>query len=226
MIARNFKAVGWVAAVGVAALICYMFSLRVAAERAELDRLDRQIAQVQGSIQTLNTELGTRGRVQQLQHWASNDFGFQAPTAGQFVDGEVALARLDVRDEPAVEAPVQMASAEVQEQPRAEAPIRTASVETVPAPRREPARAETAPAARLLRQASLQQVVTAPATRRVPASTERTPARTERAPARAERTAARNERSAEAARPVRTAASSTRDLSAAVRSERRTGRPN
>ena len=38
MIARGFKPVAWVAAIGTAALACYMLSLQVAAERAELVR--------------------------------------------------------------------------------------------------------------------------------------------------------------------------------------------
>ena len=43
MIARGFKPVVWVAAVGAAALSCYMLSLRVAAERADLTSLQRRI---------------------------------------------------------------------------------------------------------------------------------------------------------------------------------------
>ena len=36
MMARGFKPVGWVAGVAAAALGCYMLSLNVASERAEL----------------------------------------------------------------------------------------------------------------------------------------------------------------------------------------------
>ena len=39
MIGRGFKSVGWVAAVGGAALGCYMLSLQVASERADLARV-------------------------------------------------------------------------------------------------------------------------------------------------------------------------------------------
>jgi hypothetical protein len=112
MIARSFKSVAWVAAIGAAALICYMFSLRVAEERAGLAQLEAQILKTERSIRTLKTELGTRGRVQQLQHWASADFGFTSPGANQFLENDVTLARLDnPADAPAMEAPVQMAAA-------------------------------------------------------------------------------------------------------------------
>ena len=112
MSARSFKSVGWVAGIGAAALTCYMFSLSVASERAELAQLNSQIVELKQSIRTLNTELGTRGRVHQLQHWASADFGFIAPAAGQFLESEVTLAQLELPSEASpMEAPVRMATA-------------------------------------------------------------------------------------------------------------------
>jgi hypothetical protein len=147
MIARSFKSVAWVAAIGVAALVCYMFSLRVAEERAGLTELEAQIRRTQQSIQTLRTELGTRGRVHQLQHWASTDFGFTSPKAGQFLDSEVTLATLDMQAQvPALEAPVQMAQAQPApaELPN---PIQAAAPAPAPAP---------APARPAVRQASAQ----------------------------------------------------------------------
>ena len=41
MIARGFRPVVWVFMISVAVLGCYMLNLRVAAERAELAKLDR-----------------------------------------------------------------------------------------------------------------------------------------------------------------------------------------
>ena len=109
---KGFTSVMWVAAIGVAALICYMFSMRVAEERSGLAELEGQIRRAEQSIRTLKTELGTRSRVHQLQHWASTDFGFVAPTANQFMQDEMTLASLDMpAPAPAMEAPVQMAAA-------------------------------------------------------------------------------------------------------------------
>jgi hypothetical protein len=114
MIGRGFKSVVWVATIGVAALVCYMFSLRVAEERAGLAELEGQIRRTERSIQTLKTELGTRSRVHQLQHWAATDFGFASPTAGQFMKDEITLASLDMpaAAPPAIEGPVRMAAAQ------------------------------------------------------------------------------------------------------------------
>lgn len=143
MIARSFKSVAWVAAIGVAALICYMFSLQVAEERAGLAELEAQIRRTEQSIQTLKTELGTRGRVHQLQHWAAADFGFTSPKAGQFLDNEVTLARFEMpAQSPALEAPVRLAQANA---PAPELPRRVQAAAPAPAPARP-----------LVRQASVQ----------------------------------------------------------------------
>ncbi|MEA3037846.1 MAG: hypothetical protein QOE79_359 [Sphingomonadales bacterium] len=114
MIARGFKSVIWVAAVGGAALGCYMVSLRVATERADLARVEGQILAAKGEIRSLQTELGTRGRMTQLEDWNSNVLALSAPSSAQFVRDPVALARLE-RHEPTVaeqSAEVRMASAE------------------------------------------------------------------------------------------------------------------
>jgi hypothetical protein len=114
MIARGFKSVIWVAAVGSAAIGCYMVSLRVATERAELSRVESQIIAAKRDIRTLQTELGTRGRMSQLEQWNAEVLALSAPTAKQFLPDQVTLARFD-QPEPTLEersAQVRMASAE------------------------------------------------------------------------------------------------------------------
>jgi len=113
MIARGFKPVGWVAAVAGAALSCYMLSLNVAAERAELAKVERRIIAAKQEIRTLQTELGTRGRLQQLEHWNAEVLALSAPKSSQFLEDELMLARFDKREKTVEErAAVQMASAE------------------------------------------------------------------------------------------------------------------
>lgn len=114
MIARGFKPVGWVAAVATAAIGCYMLSLQVAAERAELASVERKIVAVQQNIRALQTELGTRGRLSQLEHWNAEVLALSAPAASQFLDSELRLARFDVREpDPLEGVQVRMASAEL-----------------------------------------------------------------------------------------------------------------
>jgi hypothetical protein len=114
MIARGFKSVIWVAAVGGAALSCYMVSLRVATERADLTRVEAQIIAAKREIRTLQTELGTRGRMSQLESWNSDVLALSAPTAAQFLPDQVTLARFDQHESTLDErsATVRMASAE------------------------------------------------------------------------------------------------------------------
>ncbi len=111
MMPRGFKPVGWVAAVGGAALSCYMLSLNVAAERAELAKIEHRILVAKTEIRALHTELGTRGRLQQLEHWNAEVLALSAPAANQFVENEMMLARFETR-QPTIEdkAKVQMAS--------------------------------------------------------------------------------------------------------------------
>ena len=114
MIARGFKSVIWVAAVGGAALGCYMVSLRVATERAELAKVERQILLAKSDIRSLETELGTRGRMTQLEDWNSNVLALSAPSSAQYVKDRVTLASLEQQGASITEqaAQVRMASDE------------------------------------------------------------------------------------------------------------------
>lgn len=96
MIARGFKPVVWVAAVGAAALGCYMLSLRVASERADLTSLQHRIVATQQQIRALETEVGTRGRLAQLEQWNDEVLALAPPASSQFVQG-AQLARFETR---------------------------------------------------------------------------------------------------------------------------------
>jgi hypothetical protein len=151
-----------------------MLSLQVAAERADLAGLERQIVETRQDIRSLQTELGTRGRLQQLEHWNAEVLALSAPVAGQFLESNLSLARFDVQQrsfdqaevrlastEPVpasparvVQAPVRLAAAPVHLAPTAPAVgsptqplVRRASLTTLPSP------ASSAPAARPVVQA-------------------------------------------------------------------------
>jgi hypothetical protein len=195
MMARGFRPVGWVAALGAAALGCYMLSLRVASERADLARLDRKIIATQQNIRTLQTEVGTRSRIPQLEDWNEEVLALSAPAAGQFIESNVSLARFDMRAPPApLDAPAE---------------VRLASADTAaPAPAATPApqRAIAAPAAAQpqVRRASLEVGAepSAPKPSAARAAPPRDRARPGPVPTRA---ATAPERTRQAAAPVRTA---------------------
>jgi len=115
MSARGFGSVIWAGAVAGAALGFYLVSLRVASERAALEDVETEIAMAQRDIRLLQTEIGTRGRLAQLERWNVRFIRLSAPSADQFVEGGFQLATLvKPAPKPAIEAPVILASAPVE----------------------------------------------------------------------------------------------------------------
>lgn len=133
MIIQGFKPVGWVAAVATAALGCYMLSLNVASERAELASVERRIIATKREIRALQTELGTRGRLAQLDQWNAEVLALSAPTSSQFLEDEFMLARFDRHEKTVAErAPVQMAAMEAPK-PAERPAVKMAAAEIAPA---------------------------------------------------------------------------------------------
>ena len=148
MSGRSFRSVFMVASCAGAALGCYLVSLRVASERAALEAVETKIVLAQRDLRVLQTEIGTRGRLAQLERWNAKVLALSAPSADQFLAGTFELARL-ARPEHQVdfEAPVVLASAPAPE-PR-QAPIGQAESDDTNSPA-----AGVSPRA-LLREASL-----------------------------------------------------------------------
>jgi hypothetical protein len=71
-----------------------MVSLQVASERAALERVENRIVVAQRDIRVLQTEIGTRGRLEQLESWNVKVLALSAPQAHQFLEGEFQLATL------------------------------------------------------------------------------------------------------------------------------------
>jgi len=112
MSARSFRSVFMVASCAGAALGCYLVSLNVASERAALEDVETRIVLAQRDIRLLQTEIGTRGRLAQLERWNVKVLALSAPSADQFLEGGFQLARLArPQDKIAVDAPVVLASA-------------------------------------------------------------------------------------------------------------------
>jgi len=112
MSAHGFKSVFMAASVVGAALGCYLVSLNVASERAKLEAVEEKIVLAQRDIRVLQTEIGTRGRLAQLERWNARFIRLAAPSADQFVEGGFQLAAMVRPDKrPAIEAPVVLAAA-------------------------------------------------------------------------------------------------------------------
>ena len=111
---RSFRSVFMVASCAGAALGCYLVSLRVASERAALESVETEIVLAQRDIRLLQTEIGTRGRLAQLERWNVKVLALSAPSADQFLDGGFALAKMVAPQHGVdLEAPVVLAAAPV-----------------------------------------------------------------------------------------------------------------
>jgi hypothetical protein len=93
-IATRFKTVSWSAVAGAAALGCYLVSLQVASERAQVSHTEKALITAQQDIRSLQTELNTRSRLVQLERWNTDVLALTAPKAHQYLAGEMQLASL------------------------------------------------------------------------------------------------------------------------------------
>jgi hypothetical protein len=108
----SFRSVFMVASCAAAALGCYMVSLRVASERAALEQVETEIVLAKRDIRVLQTEIGTRGRLAQLERWNVKVLSLSAPSVDQFLGGGFELARLvQPKRKIDIEAPVVLAAA-------------------------------------------------------------------------------------------------------------------
>ena len=95
MAARKLQGIGLVLLVLIFAMMLYPVSLKVAATRSELTRVEREIDRARDNIRYLESELAVRASMRQLEQWNAEAFGYSAPDAGQYLSSERQLASLD-----------------------------------------------------------------------------------------------------------------------------------
>lgn len=95
MAARKLQGIGLVLLVLIFAMMLYPVSLKVAATRSELTRIEKQIDRTRDNIRYLESELAVRASMRQLEQWNADTFGYSAPDAGQYLESERQLASLD-----------------------------------------------------------------------------------------------------------------------------------
>lgn len=95
MAARKLQGIGLVLLVLIFAMMLYPVSLKVAATRSELTRIERQIDRSRDNIRYLESELAVRASMRQLEQWNADTFGYSAPAADQYLANERQLASLD-----------------------------------------------------------------------------------------------------------------------------------
>lgn len=91
----RFRAVAWSLGISTAATGLYLISLQVAAERGRLEQAETRIMLAKADMRRLNTEMGTRGSLRQLEQWNGEVLALSTPKANQYLQGKVQLASLD-----------------------------------------------------------------------------------------------------------------------------------
>lgn len=140
MIAQKFRSVAWVAGVAIAATLLYIISLQVATERGRLEEIDRKIASTKRDIRQLQTEMGTRASLRQLERWNGEALALSAPGAAQYLGSEDQISEIDrsnLGDATAAPPPVMAAVMVRQAAPEAESV--TPSTNPAPAAAPQPA---------------------------------------------------------------------------------------
>lgn len=123
------RSLGWAAVLATCLAAVVVLSFKVHAVKSEVLLAERQLIALQRETMLLETEFQTRASQRQLAEWNAVEFGYQAPRAGQFLDGERQLASLGEMRGPDAPAPIRLARADAAETaaaaPAAEAPMRS-----------------------------------------------------------------------------------------------------
>ena len=103
---------GWGFALTICTALVLALTFRVNAVKSEVRLAERRVAQLKQEKMFLETEFETRASQQQLEAFNDVDFGYQPPTAGQYLESERQLAALGKPRSPDAPAPIRVASAD------------------------------------------------------------------------------------------------------------------
>lgn len=91
---NHVRSMGWAFVLTVCFAVTMALTMRVNALKSEVRLAERQLVALKREQIFLETEIETRGNQQQLRALNDIEFGYQAPTAGQYLASERQLAAL------------------------------------------------------------------------------------------------------------------------------------
>ena len=109
----QLRSLGWMAALAICIGLFILLSFRVHAVKSEVLLAERQIVSLKQQTILLETEFEARASQRQLANWNAVEFGFEAPRADQYLDGERQLASLGQPVGPNAPSPIRVARAEI-----------------------------------------------------------------------------------------------------------------
>lgn len=111
------RSIGWAFVLTVCFALLLGLTFRVNAEKSEVRLAERQIVALKQEKMFLETEFLTRANQQQLRNLNEVEFGYEAPTSGQYIEGERQLAALGKPRGINAPEPIMVASAADVQQP-------------------------------------------------------------------------------------------------------------
>lgn len=105
------RSIGWAVILTVCVAFTMALTMRVNAVKSQVALAERKIVALRQEKMMLETEFETRANQQQLKALNDVEFGYQAPTPGQYLEGERQLAVLAKAPSPGAPSPIRVASA-------------------------------------------------------------------------------------------------------------------
>jgi hypothetical protein len=103
--------IGWAVILTVCAALTLVLTFRVNASKSQVRLTERQIVALKQEKIDLETEFETRANQQQLRALNDVEFGYEAPRADQYIEGERQLAQLGKPRAPGAPEPIRVATA-------------------------------------------------------------------------------------------------------------------
>ena len=116
MTGSRLRKIGWAVVLVTCTSLYGALHLRVNAVKSEVRLAERKIVALQEDKLLLETEFQTRANQKQLDSWNEVDFGYKAPDAAQFLEGERQLAQFGTPPAVGAPAPIRVARASVKDE--------------------------------------------------------------------------------------------------------------
>ena len=94
--ANRLRSASWLVLLGLCVAMVLVLAFRVNALRSQIHRAEARIVALKQDKMYLETEFETRANQQQLKIWNDVEFGYAAPNASQYLEGERELASLSM----------------------------------------------------------------------------------------------------------------------------------
>ncbi|WP_324741992.1 hypothetical protein U8326_01855 [Tsuneonella sp. CC-YZS046] len=107
----RLRSIGWAVVLAVSLILFAALTFQVNAVKSKVRLAERKIVALEQEKSMLETEFQARASQQQLANWNEVDFGYKAPVAGQFLEGERQLAMFGTPRAPGAPEPIRVASA-------------------------------------------------------------------------------------------------------------------